>query len=91
MAAMAYPSDLRGRGGQIATVSQSLGGIVGLYAFPNMVDAYGLSTTITIFAIVPLIGVVICRAIMWEPFDEGDAVALEAEAQIGKPLEGQAR
>lgn len=89
MAAMAYPSDLRGRGGQIATVSQSLGGIVGLYAFPNMVEAYGLSTTITIFAIVPLIGVGVCKAIMWEPFDEGDAVALEAEAKIGKPLEDQ--
>lgn len=89
MAAMAYPSNLRGRGGQIATVSQSLGGIVGLYAFPNMVDAYGLSTTITIFAVVPLIGVGICKAIMWEPFDDGDAMAIESEAKAVKPLEGQ--
>ncbi|MBM9466559.1 MFS transporter [Nakamurella leprariae] len=94
MAAMAYPSDLRGRGGQVATVSQSIGGIVGLYLFPVLVDEWGLATTITVFTVVPLLGVAICLAIRWEPFTEGegdpeDAVALEAAAELHDRLDDQ--
>ncbi|WP_338855363.1 MFS transporter [Gordonia hongkongensis] len=92
MAAMAYPSDLRGRGGQLATISQSIGGIVGLYAFPRMSESLGLSTTITIFVAVPLIGAAICMLIRWEPFDtthdaneiaaaEGDMIVREVSGR----------
>ncbi len=80
MAAMAYPSDLRGRGGQLATISQSIGGIVGLYAFPQMSAALGLSTTITIFVVVPLMGAAICMLISWEPFDTDPDVPSELGA-----------
>jgi MFS family permease len=69
MAAMAYPSEIRGRGGQLSAVSQSIGGIVGLYVFPNLVDAVGTSLAITIFGIAPLLGVGVCLLIRWEPFD----------------------
>ncbi|WAC54284.1 MFS transporter [Gordonia sp. SL306] len=81
MAAMAYPSDLRGRGGQLATISQSIGGIVGLYAFPRMSESLGLSTTITIFVAVPLIGAAICMLIRWEPFDTTHDLNEIAEAE----------
>lgn len=68
MAAMAYPSELRGRGGQLSAVAQSLGGAVGLYLFPTLADAIGVPATITIFAAAPLLGVLLCAIVRWEPF-----------------------
>ncbi|WP_132992689.1 MFS transporter [Gordonia zhaorongruii] len=76
MAAMAYPSDLRGRGSQLASISQSIGGIVGLYLFPRLMDAIGLGPTITIFVVVPLLGALVSTVIRWEPMNtDADAEA----------------
>lgn len=83
MAAMAYPSDLRGRGSQLASISQAIGGIVGLYLFPRLMEEIGLSTTITIFVAVPLLGALVSTVIRWEPMHtDADAEAESAEADV---------
>jgi MFS transporter, putative metabolite transport protein len=68
MTAMAYPSELRGRGSQLSAVAQSVGGIIGLYAFPTLAAAVGTAATITIFVAAPLLGVLVCAMFRWEPF-----------------------
>lgn len=69
MPALAYRSELRAQGTQLTNVMGSLGGSIGLFVFPLVQNGLGVSGAILVFAAAPLIGLLTCLAIPWEPMD----------------------
>lgn len=67
MATMSYPTDLRGTGTGWAEASSRVGSIVGFYVFPLVVAAVGLSQTMIILAVVPLLIFLVVLVARWEP------------------------
>ena len=70
MGPLAYRSELRARGSQLVTISRSAAGVVGLFCFPVMREAFGTPTTLLILTAAPLIGLIACVIIKWEPLSE---------------------
>ena len=67
MATLSYPTDLRGTGTGWAEASSRVGSIIGFYVFPLVVAAVGLSYTMIILAIVPLIIFITVLVARWDP------------------------
>lgn len=85
MSATAYPTELRGRGGQLGAVGQAVGGILGLYAFPNLAEAIGMGATIMLFAVVPLTGAVACAIIKWDGVRSADGSSVGSADDADAP------
>ena len=64
--ALSFPTDLRSQAtGFVEAVSRT-GSIIGTFVFPIILAAVGLTNTMLILAIVPLVGLIITTSIKWE-------------------------
>lgn len=67
MAANSYPTSLRPMGTGAAEAASRVGNIIGIFFFPIILAASGLSTTLIILIACPLIGLVTTTMIKWDP------------------------
>lgn len=65
--ALSYPTSLRGYGTGFVESIDRVGSIIGTFAFPVILSATGLGTTMLIIAIFPVIGLITSLLIKWEP------------------------
>ncbi|MCB5909522.1 MFS transporter [Streptomyces pinistramenti] len=71
IAALSYSSDVRALGTGVTGMVGSFGSVVGLYVFPQIKDALGLADTFLVLSVVPLLGLLVCLAITWDPTKGG--------------------
>ncbi|MEV0052952.1 MFS transporter [Saccharopolyspora shandongensis] len=71
IAALSYRSDIRTLGTGITGMLGSFGSVVGLYVFPLIKESMGLGPTIATLAVVPLLGLISCIVIKWDPTRSG--------------------
>ena len=69
MATMSYPTSIRGAGTGWNQGILRIGSLLGFYFFPLVLASAGLSKTLLILAIVPLIMLIANWLIKWEPVD----------------------
>ena len=67
LAALSYPTSMRGTGTGWAESMSRVGSIVGFYVFPVLLAAYGLSTTMRWLALIPIAGLIAVLAVRWNP------------------------
>ncbi|MFF0744016.1 MFS transporter [Streptomyces sp. NPDC004111] len=67
IAALSYSSDVRALGTGVTGMVGSFGSVVGLYVFPQIKDSLGLAGTFLVLSVVPLLGLVTCLVIKWDP------------------------
>lgn len=67
IAANSYPTDLRPLGTGAAEAASRIGNIIGIFFFPIILSALGLSATLLILIICPAIGLVTSLLIRWDP------------------------
>jgi len=67
IAALSYRSDIRTLGTGVTGMLGSFGSVAGLYVFPQMQAALGVGTSLMILSLVPLVGLLVCAAIKWDP------------------------
>lgn len=67
IAALSYPTEIRGQGTGFAQSMNRVGSIVGLMLFPIILGALGLQHTLLFLAIAPALAVAILIAIRWDP------------------------
>lgn len=81
MAALSYPTNLRGTGTGWAETMSRVGSILGFYVFPLVLAAAGLYNTLLYLAIVPIIGLTALLLIRWEPVGKDVEETQEPTAQ----------
>lgn len=86
MAALSYPTRIRGLGTGWGQGMVRIGSILGFYFFPLVVTAAGLRSMMLYLALVPLLGLVAALSIAWEPTDHDVEDLAPPGAQ---PQEGQ--
>ncbi|WP_262705762.1 MULTISPECIES: sugar porter family MFS transporter [Streptomyces] len=67
IAALSYSSDVRALGTGVTGMIGSFGSVTGLYVFPQIKDSLGLADTFLVLSAVPLLGLITCLTIKWEP------------------------
>lgn len=67
VAALAYRSSMRTLGTGVTGMLGSLGSVVGLYIFPVIKESLGLGPSIAVLSVVPLVGLITCLLIAYEP------------------------
>lgn len=67
MGALSYPTLLRGLGSGFVEGSSRLGSMIGTFVFPIILSGVGLSGTMLILALCPVIGLITALIIKWEP------------------------
>ena len=67
MAALSYPTEIRGQGTGFSYGIGRLGAVAGFYIFPLVLAAVGLGHTLQILALTPLIGFIVVAVINWDP------------------------
>ncbi|GAB3556523.1 MFS transporter [Spelaeicoccus albus] len=67
IAALSYPTELRGLGTGFAEAMSRVGSIIGFFVFPLVLAAAGVSGTMLWFCLVPLIMLVTLLFVRWEP------------------------
>ncbi|GAA2325847.1 MFS transporter [Streptomyces cuspidosporus] len=67
IAALSYSSDVRALGTGVTGMVGSFGSVAGLYVFPQIKDSLGLADTFLVLSVVPLIGLITCLLIKWDP------------------------
>ncbi|MFE7313146.1 MFS transporter [Streptomyces sp. NPDC057555] len=67
IAALSYSSDVRALGTGVTGMVGSFGSVVGLYVFPQIKDSLGLADTFLVLSAVPLLGLLTCLVIKWDP------------------------
>jgi MFS transporter, putative metabolite transport protein len=67
MAALSYPTRIRGTGSGWGQSMVRVGSILGFYFFPIVVAAVGLGSMMLYLAAVPLLGLIGVLSIHWEP------------------------
>ncbi|KLU66995.1 MULTISPECIES: MFS transporter [Desulfosporosinus] len=67
MGALSFPTSLRGLGSGFVEGSSRLGSMIGTFAFPIILTNFGLSKTMLILSLAPLIGLISALIIKWEP------------------------
>ncbi|MEU0572415.1 MFS transporter [Nonomuraea sp. NPDC005983] len=77
IAALSYRSDIRTLGTGVTGMLGSLGSVAGLYLFPQLQAGIGVGNSLMLLSVVPLVGLLTCVAIKWDPTRV--AVNLEAE------------
>jgi MFS transporter, putative metabolite transport protein len=78
LAALSYPTLLRGTGAGWAQGMVRIGTIIGLFFFPPLLAAIGLSKLMLVLALVPITGLLSLWLVKWEPVGsriEDDVVA----------------
>ncbi|WP_067178004.1 MFS transporter [Microtetraspora niveoalba] len=78
IAALSYRSDIRTLGTGVTGMLGSLGSVAGLYLFPQLQAGIGVGGSLMALSVVPLVGLLTCVAIKWDPTRV--AVNLEEEA-----------
>ena len=73
IATLAYPTSVRGLGSGWGQGMVRIGSIMGFYFFPLVVAAFGLRTMMLLIAAVPLIGLLVCLSISYDPIRDGEA------------------
>ncbi len=82
MAALSYPTELRGVGmGWAESVSRA-GTILGFYAFPLVLATAGLANTLLCLTIVPLAGLIALLVIRWDPIGQDVESPTESPAAL---------
>lgn len=84
IAALSYRSDIRTLGTGVTGMLGSLGSVAGLYLFPQLQSGIGVGNSLMVLSAVPLVGLLTCAAIKWDP--TRDAVNLEEEAVGLRPV-----
>ena len=79
IAALSFPTEIRGTGCGWAQTMVRVGSIAGLYFFPLMRASQGIEKTFLYLAIVPLVAFIIISMIRWEP------VGKDIESEALKP------
>lgn len=69
MAALSFPTRIRGIGTGWGQGMVRVGSILGFYFFPLFVAAVGLRSMMLYLTLVPLLGLIAVLAIAWEPAD----------------------
>ncbi|WP_019358947.1 MFS transporter [Streptomyces sp. AA1529] len=67
IAALSYTSDVRALGTGVTGMIGSFGSVVGLYLFPQIKEAMGLGDTFLMLSVVPLLGMLTCLLVKWDP------------------------
>lgn len=67
MAALSYPTELRGLGTGWGQGITRAGSILGFFFFPIVLAKIGLYHTLLLLAIVPILGLIATLFIKWEP------------------------
>ncbi|MCF3948407.1 MFS transporter [Acidiphilium sp. AL] len=67
MAALSYPTSIRGAGVGFVQAITRAGSIFGFFLFPLALAAFGINSAMLIIAVIPLLGLLGCLLIRWEP------------------------
>jgi nitrate/nitrite transporter NarK len=67
IAALSYRSDIRTLGTGVTGMLGSLGSVAGLYLFPQLQSGIGVGNSLMVLSVVPLVGLLVCLAIKWDP------------------------
>ncbi|MER7015527.1 MFS transporter [Saccharopolyspora sp. NPDC000359] len=89
IAALSYRSDIRTLGTGITGMLGSFGSVIGLYIFPLIKESLGLGPTIALLSAVPLLGLITCLLIKWDPTrtsidPDEEVIDLEARELAGR-------
>ncbi|MFB7593992.1 MFS transporter [Streptomyces sp. NPDC056160] len=84
IAALSYSSDVRALGTGVTGMVGSFGSVVGLYVFPQIKDSLGLGHTFLVLSVVPLLGLITCLMIKWDPIKTGGS-AQDAGTDVTGP------
>lgn len=82
IAALSFPTELRGQGTGFSYGIGRVGAVVGGFIFPLLLAGVGLGMTMVVLALAPLLGCLIGLAIVWEP------TGVEADEESGIPAAG---
>jgi MFS family permease len=83
IAALSYPTELRGQGTGFSYGIGRIGAVVGGVSFPLLLAGVGLGWTMIILALAPLLGALIAVAIKWDPTGE------EADMELARDVVAQ--
>ena len=84
MAALSFPTRIRGIGTGWGQGMVRVGSILGFFFFPLVVAAVGLRSMLLYLAIVPLLGLIAVLSIAWKPADsDADDLAPSGQASLG--------
>ncbi|MFF8453271.1 MFS transporter [Streptomyces albidoflavus] len=83
IAALSYSSDVRALGTGVTGMVGGFGSVAGLYVFPQIKDSLGLGNTFLVLSVVPLLGLITCLAIKWDPMRSEVSVDQEGPAAPG--------
>ncbi|MGW3770190.1 MFS transporter [Actinomadura verrucosospora] len=67
IAALSYRSDIRTLGTGVTGMLGSFGSVAGLYVFPQLQAAFGVGASLMVLSAVPLLGLVTCVIVKWDP------------------------
>ncbi|GAA4617318.1 MULTISPECIES: MFS transporter [Saccharopolyspora] len=67
MGTLSYPTAIRGIGGGYTQAITRVGGIIGAFAFPVLLDAQGMRFTIGAIVLAPLVAIAALLLIRWDP------------------------
>lgn len=81
MAALSYPTEMRGIGMGFAEGMSRVGTILGFYVFPLILAVAGLSKTMLVLMVIPLTGLLALALIRWEPVGQ-DVETSEDEGTV---------
>lgn len=70
MAALSYPTEIRGVGMGWTESMSRVGTILGFYVFPVILASAGLGPTMLALIVVPVVGLVALAFIKWEPIGQ---------------------
>lgn len=89
MAALSFPTSIRGTGTGWTQAVLRAGSILGFYFFPLLRQRLPLGTTLLALTVVPLIGLLACLLIQWEPIGKDvDAEDFEAAPSVERAVPG---
>jgi MFS transporter, putative metabolite transport protein len=83
LAALSYPTLLRGTGTGWAQGMVRIGTIIGLFFFPPLLASIGLSRLMLVLALVPLTGLLSLWLVRWEPVGSRIEEVIESDAIHG--------
>lgn len=85
IAALSYSSDVRALGTGVTGMVGSFGSVAGLYLFPQIKESLGLADTFLVLSVVPLLGMITCLAIKWDPMKAASPDEAASQRATGAP------
>jgi MFS family permease len=83
MAALSYPTRIRGIGTGWGQSMVRIGSVLGFYFFPVLVAAIGFRSMMLALALVPLLGLIAAVSVAWEPVGHDPDIADELSLSAG--------